>query len=1133
MIRRVILNGLWLGLAATVTAAWAQPGVLFSETFTGPNRSAPSGWQTVNTPEGSYWYLRSGSLTSGNGDTITTQDKRTYIIIGGGVGADWRDCEIVVDAHMIQRNGGLMLIGRWQDVNNHCEGVYEVDGRDVVCRIDRVLDGRTETLGQVTREQNSALPNIAGGFTSADGRRFRMVFEGNEIAFYVDRHEILRVTDSSIASGTAGLGQFENHVFFDNFRVTGVERGVATTTVPTERPQVEVESLFRLAVAWDFSRQQARDYQRWLEDTGYIPVVLQEEPDGRYTVLTGTFFSADEARRRGDYLLSEGELLSYRVMEIRDTQQVAEEIAEAAQAPRAYAVRAGAAPSRREAEETRQHLVEDLDYFPVNILEQGGEYLILVGNFSEQSEAERLVTGLIDEDFPLARVVQVDRTRLVESTAVADTELGQDILAQMSPQDRQRIEGILSRQAQLARGTNTVEEIQGLQQLLQELRDEQSALRSSVTQIQQAAQEREARLREINAQLALAEAAIDQANWDEAEEHIAEVYRIDPEHVEASVLQRRINAAREAGRTARSGNAVQDIISRAREYEAEGNLDAAIAHLTVGQMDFRASEDIANELQRIRDVQASRLGADRAERAAQEEAVRRLREQAELNQKLILFGGIGLIALVLLLFFYRSSGARAPREPKPAREKRAKRPKPSKRASREAEEEILEEVPEGAMMPDPLGLNVAPAAPKANLAGLAAGAGGIGLDPSRAQQNLSALSAGVLSTIAAGSAPVGSPEAEPETAPVSLGEPSAFETAPPTRAPQGPPKSVSDTDSSGRVSLDFGFDEDITPAPTTEVETPSAPPEREEREELALPPLGDINFEAEPETPLEPTPVGSGTGDPFEDLGLDSRPSDPFDDALTGVPGLDETQPLPPLETAPMAAEGTDAQPDFQLGDDVFGVSTPEAEEPPLTPTAPAAEAPEEPGVFVQKFQAADAGKQPESWRGKYDFATLMVTTEHTLPDSEACLRFEKRKGAGSAFFTCRFDDVKGRVGVEFDLCCLEKNQYLLGLYFEHNENFRQSVHTVIHRANDSTSLRLQGKSHSYEFGQWVHITFRIDLKTGTVDGRVDGQPVAVNVPLLSMTEQSLPPSINTISIRDTLASEGVFLVDNIRVAKA
>jgi hypothetical protein len=452
----------------------------------------------------------------------------------------------------------------------------------------------------------------------------------------------------------------------------------------------------------------------------------------------------------------------------------------------------------------------------------------------------------------------------------------------------------------------------------------------------------------------------------------------------------------------------------------------------------------------------------------------------------------------------------------------------------EPEEEVLEEAPVGGeMMPDPLGLQAAPSAPQANLAGLSAGTGGIGLDPSRAQQNVSALSAGVLGTIsagAAGAASVGTPEAERETTPLSLGEPSVLETVPPSPA-SAPPQSDSNTDSSGRVSLDFGFDEDTTPAPAPVAEEPPAPKEKEE--EVALPPLDDLNLEAGPEIPLEPAPVASGSTDPFEDMGLESPPTpDPFDDAPPGVAGLDETQPLPPLGEVPTEPDVADTQPVLEVGGDVVGEPTPAAEEPPLAPVAPAAAEEEETGVFTQRFQAADDGKQPEDWRGQYDFASLTVTTEHTLPDSEACLRFEKTKGAGSAFFTCHFGDVTGRVGVEFDLCCLEKNQYLLGLYFEHNENFRQSVHTVIHRANDSTSLRLQGKSHGYEFGQWVHITFRIDLATGMVDGRVDGQPVAVNVPLLSMTEQSLPPSINTISIRDTLASEGVFLVDNIRVAK-
>lgn len=118
---------------------------------------------------------------------------------------------------------------------------------------------------------------------------------------------------------------------------------------------------------------------------------------------------------------------------------------------------------------------------------------------------------------------------------------------------------------------------------------------------------------------------------------------------------------------------------------------------------------------------------------------------------------------------------------------------------------------------------------------------------------------------------------------------------------------------------------------------------------------------------------------------------------------------------------------------------------------------------------------------------------------------------------------------VEFDLRCDDKNKYLLGFYIEKDEDFRQSIHTIIHRTSPQVAptLRIQGEPTQYSLGTWRHMKYEIDLNANSVNGYVDGEPVAEKVKLASP-----PRSINTLSIRDNLATTGVLLVDNIRIMK-
>ncbi|MEO8377385.1 MAG: hypothetical protein ABI579_06915, partial [Candidatus Sumerlaeota bacterium] len=203
----------------------------------------------------------------------------------------------------------------------------------------------------------------------------------------------------------------------------------------------------------------------------------------------------------------------------------------------------------------------------------------------------------------------------------------------------------------------------------------------------------------------------------------------------------------------------------------------------------------------------------------------------------------------------------------------------------------------------------------------------------------------------------------------------------------------------------------------------------------------------------------------------------------------------------------------------------------PISPSISAATPPPIPTAantyFEQKFDDEENGTLPRGWKGGYDYATLTVVDRE---GGGKCMKFEKGKGTGSAYFSCRFPDAAGRVVVEFDLRCDHKNKYLLGFYVEMDEDFRHSVHTVVHMdatKADKVSLRLQNETAPYKLGEWSRMRYLIDLPRNMVDGFVDDKPVAVGVRL-----PSRPRVVNTLSIRDNLATEGILMIDNIRIFK-
>jgi hypothetical protein len=344
--------------------------------------------------------------------------------------------------------------------------------------------------------------------------------------------------------------------------------------------------------------------------------------------------------------------------------------------------------------------------------------------------------------------------------------------------------------------------------------------------------------------------------------------------------------------------------------------------------------------------------------------------------------------------------------------------------------------------------------------------------------------------------------------------------------------------------LNFGFSEESAP----EVEEPPV-----------VPPTPPAPVAEEPPAPAAPEPPVSAPADeessleieiPEESKPLDVSPFDAIEETPEAPPAAAEpvaqpnVQTPPPAETPPAATPSPVETPPAAATTDpdqtvaavppaaaVAGVAAgaASASEPPVAEPEPAPAASSEEIIFQQNFSDEDDGAMPNNWNGSYDYASLEVTSDEAVGDSPKCMKFEKKTGAGSAYYSCQFPNVGGQVCVEFDLRCDNKNKYLLGFYIEKDKDFRKSVHSIIHRTATAThpTLRIQGEPVEYTLGEWRHIKYILDLNAGFVDGYVDGQKAADHVKL-----ENVPEYVNTLAIRDNLPTTGILRVSNIVVKK-
>jgi len=875
----------------------------------------------------------------------------------------------------------------------------------------------------------------------------------------------------------------------------------------------------KVRVASNLKEKDARQLQRYLQADGYgagASIEVAVDDAGNYSVLIGPLANEDQANA----LIKDLQQSGYQPEGIAQAQAVQEKVVSRAETGRVYRVQVGEFPDRRQAEGLQQSLMSD-DYAGVEIMEEGGSYRVVIGAFPTEGDAQKLLDQLKNDGYSLARTIEARETATTPRTAVERKEIALPAEAQnLTPEEQEKAKELIRIRERASAGLASADEIVQLREDLKKLRSEVANVVKLVTTNEQANREKQRRIRPIQEKFNNALLA---KNLQAAEAALEELRSIDPNDPSLAFYIAQLNTLRAGpsaeGQKTEEQKRIQQLLNEAKAaLDANRLEDARTALISVRAIDPAHSE--ARELQQ-------KLNEKLQKAAIPPSAV------AGNGQMLLVVVGGGVVGVIVIalagyVFITTRRERRLLVEVQQLASKGAPAaaPAPGVQSAPLAEAEPEAQPAAEKSRPAPAAPKIAPAPALGGMPNALAGGG---------------LGSSILRQVA-------SAEPGPEEEPAPSSGPQIFkpEVAEGEVLHEERPAGEADV----LVLTDL-----VNSQSASEPKNPSAAPPSDEIQlpDLEVPIPGDETQTAPPPaaSSAEPSPLDLDAlaGVNFEELlsgpGEDAPPPaghtptpEPPSAVVQDVPTKpaagarsEPVQPPPPSPAPTKAAE-----PPSQPAQPVQAEASPGAFEP--TTQIPAAEpaAPRPSGsqgrkiIFEQTFDDEEAGAQPRGWRGDYDYATLVVDTTAPAPGSRACLKFEKRTGAGSAHYVCHFPKASGHVFVEFDIRCDEKNKYLLGFYVEKDEDFKQSVHTIIHRLDSRSqpTLRVQGEPVPYELGTWRHVKYELNLLAGLATAFVDDQEVIRDAKLASSYGY-----VNTLSIRDNLATTGVLYLDNIRIYQA
>ncbi|PKO15988.1 hypothetical protein CVU37_11570 [candidate division BRC1 bacterium HGW-BRC1-1] len=883
---------------------------------------------------------------------------------------------------------------------------------------------------------------------------------------------------------------------------------------------------WRVLVATGIDEGAAQRFAGSLRLDGYSPVTVETDASGGKAVYVGDMPNEPAARALMDDLVRDK---GYSAVGVEGPGQATAPVEQstlpaATATTKVFRVMVDEFPggSQQAADSLKKALLDD-DYLNVEVVTQpDGNMRVMMGSFPAEADAQKLSSLLNSEGYARASVV-TGQSAPVVAAGEAMPQLSNDALAGLTPQQQQEMLKLL-RELSAAQAGQAMS-LQETEDLRARVKQAQSGTGGNIlSTARQSQQDLVEKKKQIDTLYAASREAMMSQKWDDAQAKLDEVRAIAPDDVLLTSKQMRLDNQRKSGATADSPSGNLDELRRlANEAFEKGDLKGALPRYQTLLANNPSDGELANRIGEINNRLEPRKEAEGEAAASTMSSL----------PPWVMWGGGALLLVVLILAVMQFINMRR-------------------------EKELINEVK--GMSASSAKQRAAAAEPKNKRAGrgsiTGAAAGGLsgtstlsGMDAFDPMPDPVDMNADEQPQPEVQEEFVSDQTKAPRFQDAPMGEPDMLvlpdlnltppegvisRTPPPAPIPEPPaPEPVEEAPVAMGDSVDLSnFDFSSLSSPS---ETPAAPASAPADDSPFGP--GGLNLDDLMGASSSPAGVPVPEGMELPDLGIPPMPTPSEgmgslslpEDLVPANPGPPDPLPAGFEETAKLdSVPGSDLPPTVDPGETHPKAPAAAQEEAPKVEAPAAPVAPAGPEIFFkQDLTEVAVGQKPAEWQGEYDYASLLVSEENPPNGAGKYLKFEKRTGAGSANFTLRFPNAAGRVMVDFDLRCDDKNKYLLGFYVEKDEDFKQSVHTIVHRIDSKTppTLRIQGEPIAYELGAWRHIRFEMNLLSGTVTALVDGKQVVRDAKL-----PSNPAFVNTLSIRDNLATTGVLCLANIQV---
>lgn len=891
---------------------------------------------------------------------------------------------------------------------------------------------------------------------------------------------------------------------------------------------------YQVVVLSNMEESAATTLQRSLQKDGYSPVEVVQK-DGKYAVVVGEYSTKEQANAAREDLRTSG---GYEPEGIQDADaKTDQKTVSTAEAGTVYRVVVSELDNQPLADEAKKQLVsDDYDANSIDVLAEEGKHRVYYGEFATQDDAKKLIEQLRRDGYSQAEVRAVKKagSATADSAAIASispesVQIPDELKNEIKNKDEeQSVRNMLAAQERIRANQGTADDYLTIINENKRMREDLKQVKEAVKSVAIDKQKQTESQRRISALYAEVQEQINNRNWAGAESRLEEIRQIDPSDArleyKRELVTRMKNEVRGMPSQAtqeRNNQRITQLIAEARQAQAAKNFDVARNKYNEALTIDPQSNDAKSGLAGI-----AALASTPSSEGIVASGGTVTGGMSE-TQKYLLYGGAGLVLLVLMILTFVLI-------------LNTRREKELIRQVQELASHTADARP--ALGGNAFDVNMLPA-PATTKAGrknagkpqaMGSTAGGLATSPlmgspmmmdtpmgaeSEEEEEVVEAEVEPVATPAAASGSELGPDEEHRHEERPAGEADILFLSGVNDIPSTPLPDIPDFEEQQQPAASGSVDLGDLNIPFGGIEAPPVPPK------LELPPappsMPEIDFDAllgssTAEDPNGPVARIEDIAPPPSPLKDPTQPSDPFPQMpfeempqiaamgggvdLAPPPGsFDVTTALPAVPSAP---QGT-----------VSSASTPTGSN--------------NGSYFEQTFEDEPVGEQPKGWQGEYDYATLTVVENPQNNGSAKCLKFEKRSGAGSANYVCHFPKATGRVVIEFDVRCDDKNKYLLGFYIEKDEDFKQSVHTIVHRTDSKSqpSLRIQGEPIPYELGAWRHVKYELNLMVGLVNAFVDDNQIVREGKL-----PTNPPYVNTLSIRDNLATTGVLYLDNIRI---